>query len=55
MGKKSGFGSGMNNMNNFSESRATIFWFKIHPFFDADPGWKKFGCGIQDRKNSNPG
>jgi hypothetical protein len=26
--------------------RETIFWVKIFKFFDADPGWKKFGCGI---------
>jgi hypothetical protein len=24
----------------------TIFWVKILKFFDADPGWKKFGSGI---------
>jgi hypothetical protein len=24
-------------------------------FFDADPGWKKFGSGIKDGKNSDPG
>jgi hypothetical protein len=28
---------------------------KILKFFDADPGWKKFGSGILDGKNSDPG
>ncbi len=23
-----------------------FFWVKILKFFDADPGWKKFGSGI---------
>ncbi len=46
MGKKSGSGSGMNNSDLISESLETIFWFKILKFFDADPGWKKLGSGI---------
>jgi hypothetical protein len=25
----------------------TIFWVKILKFFDADPGWKKFGSGME--------
>ncbi len=25
------------------------FWVKIFEFFDADPGWKKFGSCIQDK------
>jgi hypothetical protein len=28
---------------------------KILNFFDADPGWKTFGSGIRDGKNSDPG
>jgi|LakMenEpi03Aug12_release.lakeMendotaPanAssembly.Ray.scaffolds.fasta_scaffold6348261_1 hypothetical protein len=36
-------GSRMNNPDNFSESLEKVFGFK---FFDADPGWKKFGSGI---------
>jgi hypothetical protein len=44
MGKKSGFGLGMNK--KISESLETIFWVNILKFFDADPGWKKFGSGI---------
>jgi hypothetical protein len=58
--KKSGSGSGMNNPDHVSESLETTFWVKIHRFFDADPdsgsgiwnlltrdpGWKKFGSGI---------
>jgi hypothetical protein len=27
-----------------SESLETIFWVKLRKFFDADPGWKKFGA-----------
>jgi hypothetical protein len=53
MGKKSG--SGMNNPDHISESLKTIFWVKILKFFDVDPGWKKFGCGIRDGKKSDPG
>jgi hypothetical protein len=50
MGKKAGSGSGMNNPDHISESLETIFWVKMLKFFDADPGWKKFGFGtnIQD-------
>jgi hypothetical protein len=49
----------MNNPDHFFESRATIFWFKILQFVDTDPGWKKFGSGmekirIRDGKNSDP-
>jgi hypothetical protein len=58
MGKKSRSGSGMNILDHISESLETIFWVNIHKFFDADadldpgifltqdPGWKKFGSGI---------
>jgi hypothetical protein len=42
----------MNNPDHISESLKTIFWVKI---FDADPGWKKIGSGMQDGKNSQPG
>jgi hypothetical protein len=28
---------------------------KILKFFDSDPGWKEFGSGIRDGKNSDPG
>jgi hypothetical protein len=37
MGKKSGSGSEMNNPDHIYESL----------FFDADPGWKKFGSGME--------
>jgi hypothetical protein len=50
MGKKSGSGSGMNNQDHISESLEKIFGVKILTFFDADPGWKKFGSGIWDGK-----
>jgi hypothetical protein len=36
----------MNNPDHISESLETTFWVKILKFFDADPGWKKFGSGI---------
>jgi hypothetical protein len=48
----------MNIADYISESLETIFWVKIHKFFDADPdpgsgifltldpGWKIFGSGI---------
>jgi hypothetical protein len=55
MGKKSGFGSGMNNLVHISESLETIFWVKILKLFDADPGWKNLGSGIRDGKNSDSG
>jgi hypothetical protein len=40
-------GSGMNNPDHIFESLETIFGVKILKFFDdADPGWKKFGSGL---------
>jgi hypothetical protein len=46
----------MNNRDNLSESLETILWVKILKFYDTvpgsgifltlDPGWKKFGSGI---------
>ena len=47
----------MNNRDNFSESLEKIFGVKILKFYDADPGWKKFGSGmekirIRDEKKS---
>jgi hypothetical protein len=44
----------MKNPDHISESLEAIFWVKILQFFDADPGWKKFGSGIRDGKNSDP-
>jgi hypothetical protein len=32
--------------NHIFESLETIFFVKIPQFYDADPGWKKFGSGI---------
>jgi hypothetical protein len=62
MGKKSESGSGMNNPDHISEYLQTIFWVKILKIFYADPewkkcgsGWKKFGSGIRDGKNTDPG
>jgi hypothetical protein len=42
-----GSGSGMNNPDRITESLETIFWVKILKFFDADPGWKKFGSWME--------
>ncbi len=36
----------MNNLDHISESLETIFRVNILKFFDADPGWKKFGSGM---------
>jgi hypothetical protein len=44
MGKKKS-GSGTNTRGHISDRLETIFWVKILRFFDADPGWKKFGFG----------
>jgi hypothetical protein len=46
MDKKSGSGSGMNNLDHISEA---IFLVKILEFSDANPGWKKFGSEIRDK------
>jgi hypothetical protein len=54
----------MNNPDHISESLETIFWVKIIflisralalLFFVAKTGLKKFGPGIRDGKNSDPG
>jgi hypothetical protein len=48
MAEKSGSGSGMNKPDHISESLETILGFKyLCKFFDANPGWKKFGSGDQ--------
>jgi hypothetical protein len=39
----------MSKPDHISESYATIFKVKILIFFDADPGWKKFGSGTRDK------
>jgi hypothetical protein len=55
MGKKSE--SGMNNPDHISERLETIFRVKILKILIRmrDAEWKKFGSGILDRKNSDPG
>jgi hypothetical protein len=47
MGKKSVSGSGMNNPDHISENLKNNFWVKILKFFDVEPGWKKFGSGME--------
>jgi hypothetical protein len=56
-GKKSGSGSGKNNPDHISVSLETIFWVEMLKFFDADPGWKKFGSGMEKFRirDKNPG
>ncbi len=38
----------MTNPDNtvFPKAYKHCFWVKILKFFDVDPGWKKFGSGI---------
>ncbi len=37
----------MNSPDHISESLETIVWVKLLKFFDADPGWEKFGSGME--------
>jgi hypothetical protein len=53
--KKTGSGSGMNNPDHIFESIETDFFGGLKYLFDADPGWEKFGSGIQNGKHSDPG
>jgi hypothetical protein len=47
MGRKSASGSGMNNPDHIFQSFETIFLvFLGLKYFDADPGWKNVGSGI---------
>ncbi len=66
MGKKSGSGSGMNNLDHISQSLKTNFWVKTLILWSgsgmekSDLGWKQFGSGMQttrirDANNSDPG
>ncbi len=43
-----------NNLDHISESLETIFGVKILKFFDADPGWKKLGSGMEKNRNRDP-
>jgi hypothetical protein len=53
MGKKSGSGSGMNNISHISKSLETIFLgLKYLKFFDADPGSGTEKIRIRIRINS---
>jgi hypothetical protein len=33
----------------FRELKKQFFGFKIHKIFDADPGWNKFGSGMEKK------
>jgi hypothetical protein len=56
MGKKFGFGSGMNHPDHISESLKTFFgvkyknslmwWIRNEKKRIRDPGWRKVGSGI---------
>jgi hypothetical protein len=48
-----GITSGSGPRSYFREVRNHVSGGKILKFFDADPGWKKFGSGIRDGKNSD--
>jgi hypothetical protein len=37
----------MNNPDHITSSLVTFFGVKILKFFDADPGWKKIGTGME--------
>jgi hypothetical protein len=51
MGKKSESGSGKNNPDHISGSLETIFGHLNYFIRIRDPGWKKFGSGM----DSDPG
>ncbi len=53
--KNKNSGSGMNNPDHISEGLETIFWLKIHKFFDAKPGSGMEKIRIRDGKNLDPG
>jgi hypothetical protein len=55
MGKNSGSGSGMNKPGVIFQRAKTVFGDKIHNFFDADPGWEKFGSGMEKSRIRDPG
>jgi hypothetical protein len=57
MGKKSGYGSGINNPDHISESLKQFLGLKClnSLMWIRYPGWKKFGSGIRDGKKSDPG
>jgi hypothetical protein len=57
MGKKLGFGSGMNNPDHISESLKkfwglkysnSLMWIQDPGWKNSDPGWKIVGSGIRD-------
>jgi hypothetical protein len=45
----------MNNPDHISERLETIFWLKYLKFFDADPGRKNFGSGMEKISIRDPG
>jgi hypothetical protein len=45
----------MNNPDHISESLETISQVKVLEFFAADPGWKKFGSGMEKIRIRDPG
>jgi hypothetical protein len=64
MGKKLGFGSGMNNPYHIFRELKKFLGVNIFKFCDVDPGYGmekirirdgKVGSGIRDGKKSDPG
>ena len=46
----------MNNPDHISEKlRNQFFGLKLLKLFDADPGWEKFGSGIEKILIQDPG
>ncbi len=48
----------MNNRTIFSRDLKPFFCFfgvKILKFFDADPGWRQFGSGMEKSRIRDPG
>jgi hypothetical protein len=58
MGRKSASGSGIRDEqpgSYFLELRNHFLWVKIFKFFDADPGWRQFGSGMEKSRIRDPG
>jgi hypothetical protein len=39
----------------FPRAQKPFFWVKILKFYDADPGWKKSGSGMEKSRIGAPG
>ena len=59
-GRKSAFGSGMNNPDHIFRAKKPLVCFfggKILKLFDEDPGWRQFGSGMEKSqiRDKHPG